>query len=133
MLIAMDTEPFDSDALESRWAANERELKRIRNMPRLVRELHAANAERLAAEQDSIESRLFDRSTQAGSNCASFLPHGRQRPYLPPPEEIEVLKRQIRAENESRESPENGPPNLNMYRQPRVGRTNYSQGRIGNY
>jgi hypothetical protein len=80
MLIAMDAEPFESDAIESRLLANERELPRV---------------------------------------------------YLPSLDEIEALKRQIRAENEAREAlEEEGPPYLKMYRQPRVLKTDYSQGRI---
>jgi hypothetical protein len=50
--------------------------------------------------------------------------------YLPSPEQIEALKRQIRAENESRETHRDGPQCLKMYRQPKVLRTDYSQGRI---
>ncbi len=58
----------------------------------------------------------------------------RERPwvYLPSPEEIEALKRQIRVENEAKEALEGGPPHLMSYRQPRVGRTEYSQGHIRN-
>jgi hypothetical protein len=60
------------------------------------------------------------------------LADDRERPwvYLPSPEEIEALKRQIRAENEAKEAREGGPPHLKLYRQPRVGRTDYSHGRI---
>jgi hypothetical protein len=50
--------------------------------------------------------------------------------YLPSPEQIEALKRQIRAENEGRETLRDGPQYLKMYRQPKVLRTDYSQGRI---
>jgi hypothetical protein len=131
MLSAMDAKPLESDALASLWVANERELNRIRNMPRRVRELHATDVKRLEVEQDAIESRLFDSPTHPGSTCASYLGRGRRTVYLPSPEEIEALKRQIRAENESKEALAGGPPNL-MYRQPRVGRTEYSQGRIRN-
>src|SRR5262249_46179221 len=100
---------------------------RIRNMPRLVRDLHAAEAERLDAEQDAIESRLgFDSPAHASSNSASDQSQG-HRIYLPSLEEIEALKRQIRAEKEQ----SGGPPHLKMYRQPKVFRTEYSQGRIG--
>ncbi len=74
----MDSEPLDSDAIESLWLANERERPWV---------------------------------------------------YLPSPAEIEALKRQIRAENERREALE-GRQQLTRYRQPRVGRTEYSQGRI---
>jgi len=131
MLGFMDAEPFDSAALEAHWVTNERELNRIRIMPRPVREVQATKAERLEAEQDAIESRLgFDSPTNASSNCASYLSHG-HRIYLPSPEEIEALKRQIRAEKEAEEALNGGPPYL-MYRQPRVGRTEYSQGRIRN-
>jgi len=129
MLSAMSAEPCDSDGIESRWVTNERSLNRIRNMSRRVRELHASEAKRLEVEQDAIESRLFDSPTHAGSTCASYLGRGRRTVYLPSPEEIEALKRQIRAENESKEALAGGPPNL-MYCQPRVGRTEYSQGRI---
>jgi hypothetical protein len=60
-----------------------------------------------------------------------WLADERERPwvYLPSPEQIEALKRQIRAENEAREALE-GPQPFKRYRQPRVGRTEYSQGRI---
>jgi hypothetical protein len=128
----MDAEPFDSDALESRRVTNERELNRIRNMPHHVSEHHATEAERLEADQDAIESRLgFDSRSHATSNCASYLSHG-HRIYVPSPEEIEALKRQIRAENEAKESLEGSPSCLMSYRPPRVGRTEYSQGRIRN-
>ena len=50
--------------------------------------------------------------------------------YLPSPEQIEVLKRQIRAENDARETLREGPQYLKMDRQPKVLRTDYSQGRI---
>jgi hypothetical protein len=50
--------------------------------------------------------------------------------YLPSPEQIEALKRQIRAENEFRETLRDGPQHLKMYRQPKVLRTDYSQRRI---
>jgi hypothetical protein len=62
-----------------------------------------------------------------------WLANERERPwvYLPSPEKIEALKRQIRAENEAKEAQE-GPQHLKRYRQPRVGRTEYSQGRILN-
>jgi hypothetical protein len=62
------------------------------------------------------------------------LADARERPwvYLPSPEEIEALKRQIRAENEAKEALEGGPSCLMSYRQPRVGRTEYSQGRVRN-
>jgi hypothetical protein len=53
-----------------------------------------------------------------------------ERVYLPSPEEIDALKRQIRAENEARQTSQGGPEHLNMYRHPRVLRTDYSQGRI---
>jgi len=82
MLGFMDAEPFDSAALEAHWVTNERELNRIRIMPRPVREVQATKAERLEAEQDAIESRLgFDSPTNASSNCASYLSHG--APNLP--------------------------------------------------
>jgi hypothetical protein len=42
---------------------------------------------------------------------------------LPSREEIDALKRQIRAENEAREALKGDPPYLNTYRQPKVGRT----------
>ena len=42
---------------------------------------------------------------------------------LPSPEEIDALKRQIRAENEAREGLKGGRHYLNTYRQPKVGRT----------
>jgi hypothetical protein len=79
MLSAVDAKPFGSDAIESRWPLNERELPWV---------------------------------------------------YLPSPEEIDAIKRQIRAENEAREATEEGPQRLKMYRQPKVLRTDYSQGRI---
>jgi hypothetical protein len=51
--------------------------------------------------------------------------------YLPSLAEIEVLKRRIRAEKGAREAlKHSGPPHLKMYRQPKVVRTEYSQGRI---
>jgi hypothetical protein len=50
--------------------------------------------------------------------------------YLPPPEEIEALKRQIREENDAREARAGSPPHLNMYRHPRILKTDYSQGRV---
>jgi hypothetical protein len=50
--------------------------------------------------------------------------------YLPSPEQIEALKRQIRAENEARGTLRDGPQCLKMYREPKVLRTDYSQGRI---
>ncbi|HEV3303725.1 MAG TPA: hypothetical protein VG055_28995 [Planctomycetaceae bacterium] len=48
----------------------------------------------------------------------------RERPwvFLPSPEEIDVLKHQIRAENEAKDAPE-GPQHFKRYREPRVGRT----------
>ena len=79
MLSAMGAEPFDSEAIEFPWFANERELPRV---------------------------------------------------YLPSPEQIEALKRQIRAENEAKEATVHGPQCLKMYRHPKVLRTVYSQGRI---
>jgi hypothetical protein len=54
------------------------------------------------------------------------------RVYLPSPQEIESLKRHIRAENEAREALEDAPPYRQMHRRPRVFRTEYSQGRIRN-
>lgn len=54
------------------------------------------------------------------------------RVYLPSPEEIEALKQHIRAENEARDALEAGSLYRQIYRQPRVGRTEYSQGRIRN-
>ena len=78
----MDAEPFDNEALESLWVTNERELNRIRNMSRRVRELHATEAKRLEAEQDAIESRLFDSPTHAGSILRE-LPRARAANGLP--------------------------------------------------
>jgi hypothetical protein len=50
---------------------------------------------------------------------------------LPSLEEIETLKRQIRAENDAREAKKRcSPPYLRMYREPKVRRTSYSAGRI---
>jgi hypothetical protein len=50
---------------------------------------------------------------------------------LPSREQIETLKRQIRAENQARETLRGrGPSRFKMYRQPKVGRTNYGQGYI---
>ncbi len=54
----MDTESLDPYALDARWQANERELNRIAAMPGLDREMHAADAERLEGEQDTIEWQL---------------------------------------------------------------------------
>jgi hypothetical protein len=49
--------------------------------------------------------------------------------WLPSLEEIDALKRQIRTENEARKG--NGShPYLKIYRQPKVGRIDYSQGNI---
>jgi hypothetical protein len=45
---------------------------------------------------------------------------------LPSLEEIEVLKRQIRAENDTKKELKR----LKSYRPPKIGRTTYSQGRI---
>jgi hypothetical protein len=53
-----------------------------------------------------------------------------QHVYLPSPAEITVMKRQIRTEKEAKEALEFGPPYLKMYRQTKVFRTDYSQGRI---
>ncbi len=75
----MNAEPSDSDAIESRWLAEERDLPSV---------------------------------------------------YLPSLKEIDALKRQIRAENEARQAIQDGQPQLNMYRQPRILKTDYSQGRI---
>jgi hypothetical protein len=47
-----------------------------------------------------------------------------KRVSLPSREEIDALKRLIRAENEAREGRKGGPRYLAIYRQPRVGRTN---------
>jgi hypothetical protein len=46
-----------------------------------------------------------------------WLAQERERPrvYLPSPKEIEALKRQIRAENEAKETMEGGPPCLMSY------------------
>ena len=70
------------------------------------------------------------------SNAIEFLwlAKERERPwvYLPSPDEIEALKRQIRVENEAKETWQGGPPCLMSYRQSRVGRTEYSQGHIRN-
>ncbi len=48
---------------------------------------------------------------------------------MPSPEEIETVKRQIRAEREAREA-HRGPPQLKSYRRPKVCRTTYTQGHI---
>jgi hypothetical protein len=53
-----------------------------------------------------------------------------QTVYLPSLAEITVMKRQIRAEKEAKEALQGGPPYLKIYRQTRVFRTDYSQGRI---
>jgi hypothetical protein len=46
-------------------------------------------------------------------------------------EEIDTMKRQIRAENDAREALKHrGPSHLTMYREPKVRRTSYSDGRI---
>jgi hypothetical protein len=61
-------EPLDHNGLEARWQNNERELRRIRAMPGLDREMHAADAERIEAEQDRIEWQLgFERPADAES------------------------------------------------------------------
>jgi len=54
----MSPESLDPYALESRWQANERELRCIAAMPGLDREMHAADSERLEAEQVRIEWQL---------------------------------------------------------------------------
>jgi len=54
----MSPESLDPYALDARWHVNERELNRIRAMPGLDREMHAADAERLECEQDRIEWQL---------------------------------------------------------------------------
>jgi hypothetical protein len=78
MLSAMNDRPFDSDAIDSCWLANERERPWV---------------------------------------------------YLPSPEEIEALKRQIRAENDAKEALDGSPQDIRSYRQPRV----FRQGRIPSY
>jgi len=50
--------------------------------------------------------------------------------YLPSLVEIEVLKRQIRAEKEAKQAMGGGPLYLKMDRQPMVFRTDHSQGHI---
>jgi hypothetical protein len=71
---------------------------------------------------------------ESNATESSWLAKERERPwvYLPTLEEIEALKRQIRAENEAKEALEDRLRYLMSYRQPRVGRTEYSQGRITN-
>ena len=45
-------------APEARWQTNERELARIAAIPGLDPEMHAADTERIEAEQDRIEWQL---------------------------------------------------------------------------
>jgi hypothetical protein len=53
----------------------------------------------------------------------------RDRPdYMPSPEEIETLKRKIRAENDAIKLAEGSHAHVMEYREPRVGRTQYSSG-----
>ncbi len=51
------------------------------------------------------------------------------RVRMPSREEIETVKRQIRAENDARDV-HRGPPQLKVYRRPKVCRTSYGQRHI---
>jgi hypothetical protein len=64
----MESDSLDPYALDAKWQANERQLKRIRAMPGLDREIRAADAERIEGEQDAIEIALgFDRPGNSAS------------------------------------------------------------------
>jgi hypothetical protein len=62
------------------------------------------------------------------SKTIADLPPDEVNVYLPSPEEIAAMMRQIRKENAVKETKEGGPAYLQMYRQPKVMRTNYSRG-----
>ena len=53
----------DSDELQSRWQANEIELRRLANTHGFDRELNSARIDELLGEQDRIEHELGSTST----------------------------------------------------------------------
>jgi hypothetical protein len=48
----------DRDALESRWQANERRLRKLHAMTPLGREINGAEIDRLEGKQDALELEL---------------------------------------------------------------------------
>jgi branched-subunit amino acid aminotransferase/4-amino-4-deoxychorismate lyase len=72
---------------------------------------------------NSMDSDTFLESCRLASERESL------RVRMPSREEIESVKQQIRAENDARDA-HRGPPQLKVYRRPKVCRTTYSQGHV---